>query len=439
MAEPSTSQLNILVRVRDEASAALSRLSSDVSELGGSLNFAGIKAGVLAGSLAAIAGAALLKSITVFEDGQVALAQMDALLKTIPGGIEKYREQILEAANSALRFGFDNDNAALQITKLLKATGDINFALRAFQAAMDLARFKGISLEDATQALILAFQGGGRLLKQFGIEIDEHASKETILQAVIAATRGQAEAFAETSRGLRAILSQLGSEILELIGEPFVRTFTIIGKSARDNFDSIMAFINEVLKPFLQLLPPLFMAAIGLGIGAAVAGALKAMLGFIGITSTSFLNVFGPAGLIIGALAGFAVLFIANWDKIKAAVIPIIDAVRSAVEKLVSAMESVVSVASRVIESVSRFAGGVVKKVRRKIRRLQEGGIVTSPTIAMIGEAGPEAVIPLNRLGGAGLGGGITINLSGDFYTDMETAERWANQIAKVIKFQLKL
>lgn len=30
---------------------------------------------------------------------------------------------------------------------------------------------------------------------------------------------------------------------------------------------------------------------------------------------------------------------------------------------------------------------------------LAEGGIVNSPTLAMIGEAGPEAVLPLDRLG----------------------------------------
>jgi SLT domain-containing protein len=39
------------------------------------------------------------------------------------------------------------------------------------------------------------------------------------------------------------------------------------------------------------------------------------------------------------------------------------------------------------------------------------GGIVTSPTFALIGEAGPEAVIPLSKMGG--MGGGITVNVNG--------------------------
>ena len=41
---------------------------------------------------------------------------------------------------------------------------------------------------------------------------------------------------------------------------------------------------------------------------------------------------------------------------------------------------------------------------------LAKGGIVNSPTLAMIGEAGPEAVIPLNKAGGMGNTFNITVN-----------------------------
>jgi len=44
------------------------------------------------------------------------------------------------------------------------------------------------------------------------------------------------------------------------------------------------------------------------------------------------------------------------------------------------------------------------------IALLAAGGIVTAPTLAVIGEAGPEAVIPLNRAGGMG-GGPMTVNI----------------------------
>ena len=53
---------------------------------------------------------------------------------------------------------------------------------------------------------------------------------------------------------------------------------------------------------------------------------------------------------------------------------------------------------------------------RANIPRLQDGGIVTRPTLALIGEAGPEAVIPLGR----GAGAGVTINVQGSIIMQQE-------------------
>jgi phage-related minor tail protein len=56
------------------------------------------------------------------------------------------------------------------------------------------------------------------------------------------------------------------------------------------------------------------------------------------------------------------------------------------------------------------------------------GGIVTGPTLALIGEAGPEAVVPLSGTqgrdyslglgGGGGMAGGITVNVNVSGGTD---------------------
>jgi hypothetical protein len=45
------------------------------------------------------------------------------------------------------------------------------------------------------------------------------------------------------------------------------------------------------------------------------------------------------------------------------------------------------------------------------VEYLAEGGIVTRPTLAVIGEAGPEAVVPLSR-GGAAMGAGATYQIT---------------------------
>jgi TP901 family phage tail tape measure protein len=47
---------------------------------------------------------------------------------------------------------------------------------------------------------------------------------------------------------------------------------------------------------------------------------------------------------------------------------------------------------------------------------MAEGGIVRSPTFAMIGEAGPEAVVPLDSDGGIPGGKGFTVIVNGDIY-----------------------
>jgi hypothetical protein len=50
------------------------------------------------------------------------------------------------------------------------------------------------------------------------------------------------------------------------------------------------------------------------------------------------------------------------------------------------------------------------------IPMLADGGIVNKATLAIIGESGPEAVVPLSRAGEFGMGGGggnVTINVNG--------------------------
>jgi len=52
------------------------------------------------------------------------------------------------------------------------------------------------------------------------------------------------------------------------------------------------------------------------------------------------------------------------------------------------------------------------------VPKLAEGGIVTSPTLALIGEAGPEAIIPLNRMNQ-----GVTVNVAGSVTSERDLIE----------------
>ena len=76
------------------------------------------------------------------------------------------------------------------------------------------------------------------------------------------------------------------------------------------------------------------------------------------------------------------------------------------------------------------------------IPTLAQGGIVKRPTLAMVGEAGPEAVVPLNRAGG-GLGGGVVVNVmmpaGGTVILDDEsTAQRFGDFISDQVRQVLR-
>lgn len=62
------------------------------------------------------------------------------------------------------------------------------------------------------------------------------------------------------------------------------------------------------------------------------------------------------------------------------------------------------------------------------IPKMAKGGIVTSPTVAMIGEGGPEAVMPLNQMGESSTT--ITMNIGGS----ISTLDDIANDVSRKIR-----
>ena len=56
------------------------------------------------------------------------------------------------------------------------------------------------------------------------------------------------------------------------------------------------------------------------------------------------------------------------------------------------------SIASAIGSAISSAGGGIVGDIKSLIPHFAAGGIVNTPTLAVIGEAGPEAVVPLSGL-----------------------------------------
>jgi SLT domain-containing protein len=80
------------------------------------------------------------------------------------------------------------------------------------------------------------------------------------------------------------------------------------------------------------------------------------------------------------------------------------------------------------IGSIAGAVGGGIGTLRG-IVGLASGGIVTKPTLAMVGEGGePEAVIPLSKMGQMG-GGGVNITIN----TGVGDPEAIARDIRRIL------
>tara|TARA_R110000868_G_scaffold203270_1_gene451102 strand:+ start:691 stop:2247 length:1557 start_codon:yes stop_codon:yes gene_type:complete len=135
----------------------------------------------------------------------------------------------------------------------------------------------------------------------------------------------------------------------------------------------------------------------------------------------------GPFGLAFGAILFFKDSVIGVFQGLKDLAGSIFDGIsgtfKGVINAVISNLEKGLNFAIKglniILDGIDAAAGpwinfGSIPEV--KLPRLAEGGIVTGPTLAMIGEGnGPEAVIPLSKLGsmGFGGGGGITVNVNG--------------------------
>ena len=134
------------------------------------------------------------------------------------------------------------------------------------------------------------------------------------------------------------------------------------------------------------------------------------------------------ASTTMAAILGF---FYDGLESVKGFFTDAIDWISDKLATIINLVDRVKSAAS----SVGGFVSGTASKIGG-ILGFAEGGIVTQPTLAMVGEAGPEAIIPLSKAGTMGL----TINITGNSFMGEEgIAEKIGNQIMQAIKANIRL
>jgi hypothetical protein len=184
-------------------------------------------------------------------------------------------------------------------------------------------------------------------------------------------------------------LAKLGGKVIEWI----VSGVTGLGQKIWDKIDGFVGFIGEKLA----------------GVKDSVVGFGSQLFEWIGDGITS-------------AAKGMAVIIINAVNK----VIGFLNTAAAGVNKGIGLVNALIPGGDPV--------GEIPKIPTLAVPKGATGGIVTRPTLAMIGEAGPEAVIPLNRTpGSSALGGmgGITINVQAGL---VSTPDQIGQQIIEAIQ-----
>jgi len=181
--------------------------------------------------------------------------------------------------------------------------------------------------------------------------------------------------------------------LLAIFGGPFIALVILVAT----HFDEIKRFISDAIKDivgFFETLPGRIMAPF-IAIGTFI---LKTIGTIKSDFSKGIADIIGFFETLPGKILSFLESLPGDFRKLG---MKLIDALLDPFKTIGSRMEGVLKGAVKHIPLV----GGLLS-------HLAEGGLVSKPTLALVGEAGPELVVPMSKLPGGeaalASGGGIS-------------------------------
>ena len=313
---------------------------------------------------------------------------------------------------------------------LVRGTKDVGIATRDLSLVMDISTATGMDSTSVADALAKAYQGNFKALRSLSPEmatlIKEGASLNEIMD-VLGGTFGGATAnSAETAAGKMKILKNSIGETKESIGAALLPVL----EAVLPVLNKFAAWAQDNPKAFLAIA-----AAIGLVAAAIVATNIAMALNPFSLIAA------GVALLVVGLVAAYNKF---EWfrDGVKTIVNTItgffagmVNAAVTAVNLIIKAYNAIpilpnipeapkLSIPTLGANEAPRPAAG-----RLGLPRFGNGGIVTSATLALVGEKGPEAIVPLNRMNMNQTPTNITVNVQGaDPQQVVNALERYVRQ-----------
>ena len=337
----------------------------------------------------------------------------------------KQTEDFIGAMSRAT--GVADDQLRPAMAALVRGTKDVQAAQDLMSLTLDIST--GLQLDQTTvaEALAKAQQGNFKALRSLTPEmaalIKEGADLNTVMDVLGGTFGGAASAAAETAAGKMKILSNSVAETKESIGAallpvveaalPILQKFADWAQKNPNAFLAIAAAIGGVAIAitavnFAMALNPF--TAIAAGIALLVVGVIYAYKQF-----ETFRN---GVNAIINTLLDVFENLANTWLRV-------VNTIISAYNKI-PLLPDIPSLPAKINLPTIAQPTPTARNTPGGIRMMADGGIVTGPTIAMIGEAGPEAVIPLDRMKNSG---GITVNVTGGLATSAEIGQAVVNAI----------
>ena len=364
---------------------------------------------------------------------------VDVSVETIAKSHVKLEKNMLSAAN-----GSKNQAAAFEALGVSATNAD--GSLRDGDAVwQDTIKALG-QMENETERDAYAMQLMGRSAAELNPLIEDGGEtykqvSDTMakygLDFIDQETLDQANQFNDALDMMKAVgmvaFQQLGTQLAAYLAPAMEKVVDVVGRLAQwfSNLSPRTQAIIAGIAAVVAVVSPLL---IGLGKVSFAISSIMGLMATLGPAIGGIVASLGPVILIIGAVVAAGVLLYKNWDTIKAKAIElktkvvaafnefktkvssIWSAITAPITKAVSTIQSAISRIKSIINgaklSLPKFKlphfnisagklpwgiGGKGTPPKISVSWYAEGGIFDSPTIAGIGEAGPEAVVPLDR------------------------------------------
>jgi hypothetical protein len=436
------------------------------------------KAAVPAGLALAALGKLAFDAVKAFAEDDAAAQKLATTLGNVTGATDAQIASVEDfITKTSIAAAVSDDELRPALDKLVRGTGDVTKAQKLLSLALDVSAGTGKDLGAVSDALSKAFNGNLGPLKKLDPAlaslVANGATADEVFAALSKTFSGQASTAANTTAGKMKTLSIQMGELKESVGaavlpliEKMLPALAKFATWAQENPKLI-----TILAAAMGILAASIVAvniAMALNPYVAVAAAVIALSAGLAYLYAKFDNlrplilglVTGPFGLMIAAfvylknVSGTVVDFIVQkFGSIVGAVQTLRQQVMDIFGLIYSGIRATMGFIADVItapfKAAFRAVAGLWNNTIGKlsftipswvplglggkgfdvpdIPMLGNGGIVTGPTIAMIGEKGPEAIIPLNRAGGMGMGGNtITVNVNGGDPNQVVAAlQRW--------------